>query len=79
MGLAGVVILESESCRTHDHILHSQIPDYPNLEGQFPILISPRNRLARLYPQKLCSLSFTSYDSQGYGEGIRTRLRTSDS
>jgi hypothetical protein len=33
---ASAVILRSESRRTHDHILLSQIRDSPNLEGQVP-------------------------------------------
>jgi hypothetical protein len=45
-----------------------------NLEGQVPVFISPRNRVARLYPQALGSLYVASYDSQGYGGGIRPRL-----
>jgi hypothetical protein len=45
LALASAVILESESCGTHDHILVSQIRDF-------------------------------SYDSQGYGGGIRPRLHT---
>jgi hypothetical protein len=36
---------------THDQILQSQIGDSPNLEGQVPIFITPRNRVVRLYPQ----------------------------
>jgi hypothetical protein len=72
--LASAVILRSESRRTHDHILLSEIRDFPNLEGQVPILISPRNRVARLYPQALGSLFVASYDSQGCGGGIRPRL-----
>jgi hypothetical protein len=47
--LASVYILRSESRRTHDHILLSQIRDSPNLEVQVPVFISPRNRLAQLY------------------------------
>jgi hypothetical protein len=39
----------------------------PNLEGQVPIFISPRNRVAQLYPGALGSLFVASYDSQGYG------------
>jgi hypothetical protein len=35
---------------------------------------TPRNRLAQLYPQALGSLFVTSYGSQDYGGGIRTRL-----
>jgi hypothetical protein len=64
-----------ESRRTHGHILLSQIRDSPNLEGQVPVFISPRNRASRLYPQALGSLFVDSYDSQGYGGGTRTRLR----
>jgi hypothetical protein len=56
--LASTVILGSESCGTHDHILLSQIRDSPNLEGQVPIYI---------YPQALGSIFIASYDSQGYG------------
>jgi hypothetical protein len=51
--LVSAVILRSESRRTHDHILQSQIGDSPKLEGQVPVLISPRNIVARLYPQAL--------------------------
>jgi hypothetical protein len=42
----------------------------PNLEGQVPIFISPRNRVAKLYPQELGFLFVASYDSQGYSGGI---------
>jgi hypothetical protein len=48
----------------------------PNLEGQVPVFISPRNRVTRLYPQTLSFFSVSSYDSQGYGGGIRTGLHT---
>jgi hypothetical protein len=73
--LASAVILRSESHETHDYIL-SQILDSPNLEGQVPVYRSPRNRVARLYPQALGSLFVASYDLQGYGGGIRPRLHT---
>jgi hypothetical protein len=62
--LASVVILRSESRETHDHPLLSQIRDSPNLEVQVPVFISPRKRVARLYPQALGSLLVTSCDSQ---------------
>jgi hypothetical protein len=68
--LASAVILRSQSRGTRDHISLSQIRDSPNLESQVSIFISPRNRVAKLYPQALGSLSVASYDSQGYGEGI---------
>jgi hypothetical protein len=72
--LASAVILGSESRGTRDHILLSQIRDSPNLEGHVPVFISPRNRVAQLYPQAMGSIFVASYDSQGYGGGIRTRL-----
>jgi hypothetical protein len=74
--LASAVILGSESRGTQDHILLSQIRDSSNLEGQVPVFISPRNRVAQLYPQALHSHFVASYDSQGYGGGIRPRLYT---
>jgi hypothetical protein len=43
--LASAVTLRSKSRGTHD-ILLSQIRDSPNLEGQVPAFISPRNRMA---------------------------------
>jgi hypothetical protein len=70
MGLASIVILKSESSGIRDHILLSQIRDSPNLEGQIPIFISHRNRVARLYSQVLGSLLVASHESQGYGGGI---------
>jgi hypothetical protein len=71
LGLASAVILRSESRGTHDHILLSQIRDSPNLEGQVPVFMFPSHRVARLYPQALGSIFVASYDSQGYGGGIR--------
>jgi hypothetical protein len=58
------------SCGTHDHILLSQIRDSPNFEGQFPVFIPPRNRVAKLGGSGFPFVA--SYDSQGYGGGIRT-------
>jgi hypothetical protein len=74
VALAVTVILGSESRGNDDHILLSQIRDSPNLEGQVTVFISPRNMVAKLYPQALGSLFVASYDSQGYGGGMRTRL-----
>jgi hypothetical protein len=50
LGLASAVILRSESRGTHDHTVLSQIRDSSNLEGQVPVFIIPRNRVAQLYP-----------------------------
>jgi hypothetical protein len=55
------------------------IRDSPDLECQVPVCISPRNRVARLHPQALGFLFVASYDSQGYGGGIRPRLHTGHS
>jgi hypothetical protein len=55
---------------------YCHIWDSPNLEGQVPVFISPRNRVAKLYPRALGSLFVASYDSQGYGGGILTLLHT---
>jgi hypothetical protein len=49
--LASPVILGSEPRGTHDRILLSQIRDSPNLEFQVPLFISPRKRVALLYPR----------------------------
>jgi hypothetical protein len=75
-GPASEVILRCESRQSHDHILLSHIRDSPKLEGQVPVFISPRNRMAEIYPPSLGVLFVTSYDSQGYGGGIRPRLHT---
>jgi hypothetical protein len=53
-------------------IFYCLIWDSPNLEGQVPVFISPRNRVAQLYPQAMGSLFVASYDCQGYGGGILT-------
>jgi hypothetical protein len=74
--LARVVIRRSESRGTHDHILLSQIRDSAKLEGQVPVFISLRSRMARLFPQAVGSIFVAYYDSQGYGGGIRPRLQT---
>jgi hypothetical protein len=56
LALASADILGSESRRTHDNILLPQIRDSLRLEGQVPIFISPRNKVAQLYPQALGSV-----------------------
>jgi hypothetical protein len=63
LGLARAVTLGSKSHRTRDHILLSHLRP-PNLEGQVPIFISPRNRVAQLYPSALGYLFVASYNSQ---------------
>jgi hypothetical protein len=76
LALASAGILGFESRRTHHHILLYQIRDSPNLEGRVLVFIFSRNRVAQLYPQAPGSHSVASYDSQGYGGDIRTRVHT---
>jgi hypothetical protein len=47
LALASAVILRSQSRGTRDHVLLAQIRESPNLKGQVPVFISPRNRVAR--------------------------------
>jgi hypothetical protein len=63
--LTSAVILRTESLGIHDHNLHSQIRDSPNLMDHVPVFISPRNTVIQLYPQALESHFVTSYNSQG--------------
>jgi hypothetical protein len=49
--LASAVILRSESRGTRYDILLSQIEDSPNLEGQVPVFIFPRNRWPSYTPR----------------------------
>jgi hypothetical protein len=60
--LASVVILGSESRGAHDHILLFQIRNSLNLDGQVPVFVSPRNRVAHVYPQALGFLFVASYN-----------------
>jgi hypothetical protein len=50
MALARAVILSSESRGTNGHSLLSQIRDSPNLDGQVPVFLSPKRRVALLIP-----------------------------
>jgi hypothetical protein len=63
--LARAVIIRSYNCISLSHMSGS-----PNLEGQAPLFISSRDRLAHLPPPPaLGSVFFASYDWQGYGRG----------
>jgi hypothetical protein len=50
----------------------------PTWRAKYPVFISPRNRVAYLYPQALGSLFVASYvyGSQGYGGNIWPLLQT---
>jgi hypothetical protein len=60
-----------QSRRTHN-ILYCLIWDSSNLEGQVPVFMSHRSRVAQLYHRALGSIYVASYDLQSYGGGILT-------
>jgi hypothetical protein len=68
--------IRSQIRGTRDHILLSEIRDSPILEVQVAVFISHRDRMSRLYPQALGPLFVASYNSQGYGGGMRSGLHT---
>jgi hypothetical protein len=53
LGIASAAFLRFESHGTHEHILLFLFLRLPNLEGQVPVFISPRNRIAQFYPRAL--------------------------
>jgi hypothetical protein len=55
----------SESRGAHDNIYCFTL-ETPQLKGQVPVFISPRNKVDQLKPQALGSLFLASYDSQAY-------------
>jgi hypothetical protein len=60
--ICSVITQWSESLRPVI-IFYCLIWDSPNLEGQVPVFISPRNRVVQLYPRAVGSLYVVSYDS----------------
>jgi hypothetical protein len=60
--ICSVITQRSESRKTVT-ILYCLIWKSPNLEGQVPVFISPRNREPQLHPRTLGSLYILSYDS----------------
>jgi hypothetical protein len=87
LGLASAVILGSASrgatfyChrfkthpiwRVRSPYLYPPGTGWPSYIPRNPVFISPRNRVAQLYPEELGSLFVASYDSQGCAGGIRT-------
>jgi hypothetical protein len=51
-------------------IFYSLRFEIPNVGGQVPVFISPRNKVAQLYLQALRYLLVASYDSEGDGGNI---------
>jgi hypothetical protein len=63
-----------QSLGTHGNNLLSQFFRLPEPRGPGPRI--PRNSVSHLYPRAQGSLFVTSYDLQGYGGDILTRLHT---
>jgi hypothetical protein len=77
LGLASAVPLGSEGPAGLKTIFYCpNFLDSPNLKGQVPVFISPRNRVAQLSTRALGSFSVASYGSQSYSGDILTRLHT---
>jgi hypothetical protein len=74
--LASAVILRSVSRGIYDHILRSPIWDLPNMEGQVPVFMSSRNRVAQLYPQALGYWPTTVLPNTSYNHFARTPRKT---
>jgi hypothetical protein len=60
--------------RSHSHVRVSR-DSWPHFTGgPGPLIYIPKKRVAQLYPPPALGFLFVaSYDSQGYGEGIRPR------
>jgi hypothetical protein len=79
LAFASTVILGSESQKTHDHILLSQIWESPNMESQVPVFISPRHRVPFLLPvttRRAVVLVFEPASTQATGNGSWPALYT---
>jgi hypothetical protein len=66
LGLANAVILRSDYRGYSWPNFTASDSRLPNLEGQVPIFICPRNSISWLYSQALGSCFVASYDLQGY-------------
>jgi hypothetical protein len=75
LGLARAVTLGSKSLRTHDHILLSRLR-FPQPGGPGPRIYSPQEQGGPVIPPGTGFSFVASYDSQGNGGGILTRLHT---
>jgi hypothetical protein len=75
--LARTVTLGSKSCRTNDHILSSHLR-LPQPGGPGPRIYISQEQGGPIYPplRTLGPLSIASYDLEGYGDVILTRLHT---
>jgi hypothetical protein len=77
LGLARAVALGSKSRRTHNHTFTVSF-EAPQLGGSGPRIYVPQEQSVQVLPLGSGFPFVGSYDSQGYGEGILTRLHTGD-
>jgi hypothetical protein len=75
LGLARAVTLGSGSSRTHDHILLSHLR-LPQPGGPGSRIYIPQEQSGPVIPLGTGFPSVASYDSEGYGGGILSRLQT---
>jgi hypothetical protein len=75
LGLARAVTLGSKFRGPHDHILLSHLR-LPQLGGPGPSIYIPQEQGGLAIPLGTPFPFVASYDSQGYGGGILTRLHT---
>jgi hypothetical protein len=67
LGIASAAFLRSESHGTHEHILLPLFFRLPHLEGQVPVFISLKNRVAQLcspsskFYSSICIISFACF------------------
>jgi hypothetical protein len=71
-GLVRILQYTSLTCQRLEGLVSFET--LPTLEGQVPVCISPRNRVAHLNLRALGPHFIASYDTQGYGEGVVNRI-----
>jgi hypothetical protein len=62
----GSVVYNFDPRGIHDHALLSQIPDYPNLEGQVPVFLSPPQNKVGPVISVLTRFPLSSRTTQGF-------------
>jgi hypothetical protein len=75
MVFASTVIHRSESHRTHHHHHHLRFETPPTWRARSPYLYPPGTGWASYTHRHWIPVFVPSYDSQGYGGGIRPRLQ----
>jgi hypothetical protein len=74
LGLASTVIFRSQSRGTHDHSYCLRFETSATWRPRSPSIYIPQEHSGLVISPGTGSLFFSSYNSQGYSGGIRTRL-----